>query len=436
MHKIKRRTILILFLAVHSYIFAQQDTISLSLQEAMDYATIHGYQSINAQQDIEIAEKKIKETIALGLPQLNASGAFTKNLIIQETAFEMDGERVIFKMGSNYSSSIGAQWDQLLFDGSYLVGLKASKVYAQLTKDAKEKTNIELKKTTSEVYFLALIAKANIEDFRKILDANKKSYIQTQAFLENGFIDQIDLDQVQLMVTESKRLYLEAQRQYDVAMAVLKFTIGLNIDIPLLVTDSVSSLIATIPPFSKDTLNVEDHIDYKTISTQIEVKDLDIKNQKAYAIPKLYGFLNYNYIYFGDDLTDLYNSEGAAIGLSLSIPIISSGKRSAQLKQKKIELEKLNVQQTMIEESLKHDFLIATTNLQNARLQYENASENRDVSIRMYKNSHLKYKNGMLSSLDLMQYENKMIESIISFHKASLNYFNMYMNYKKVLSQL
>ncbi len=436
MRKLQRRTLFVLFLAVHTCLFAQQDTVSLSMQEAMDYATIHGYQSINAQHDIDIAQKKIKETIALGLPQLNASGAFTKNLMISETAFEIDGETMIFKMGTNYSSSIGAQWDQLLFDGSYLVGLKASKVYAQLTRDAKEKTDLELKKATSEVYFLALIAQQNIEDFRKILDANKKSYEQTKAFVENGFIDQIDLDQVQLMVTESKRLYLESQRQYKVAMAVLKFTIGLNIETPLLATDSVSSLIAAIPSLSHDSLYIKEHIDYKTVSTQIEVKNLDIKNQKAYAIPKLYGFLNYNYIYFGDELSNLYNSQGAAIGLSLSIPIVSSGKRSAQLKQKKIELEKLNVEQTMIEESLKHDFLIAKTNLQNARLQYENASENRNVSIRIYKNSHIKYKNGMLSSLDLMQYESKMIESIISFHKASLNYFNMYMSYKKVLSQL
>ncbi len=434
--QILRKALFMLLMAVHSTLLAQQDTVCLSLEQAMDYASEYGYQSINAQQDIEIAQKKINETFALGFPQINATGSFTKNLLISETALEMDGEMVIFKMGTNYNSSLGAQWDQLLFDGSYLVGLKASKVYAQLTENAQEKTIQEIKKATSEMYFLVLIAKQNIDDFYKILESNKKTYEQTKAFHENGFIDQIELDQVDLMVTESNRYFVEAKRQYEVAMTVLKFTIGMDINTPVCLTDKTDDLIATIPISVDDTLDLNSHIDYRILATQIEMKNLDIKNQKAQAIPKLFAFANYNYIYFGDELSNLYNSEGAAIGLSLNIPIISSGKRSAQLSQKKIELKKLNTEQVMVEQSLMQDYQIAKTNLLNAEIQFDNAQKSKDITIRIYKNSLKKYESGMISSLDLTQYESKMIETIISYHKASLNYFNMYMSYKKALSQL
>ncbi|GAF02425.1 TolC family protein [Saccharicrinis fermentans] len=357
-------------------------------------------------------------------------------MLIQEIVAQIDGQTQRFKMGTNYSSSFGARAEQLLFDGSYLVGLQASKVYVRLSDNAKEKTDIEIKQAVAEVYFLASMAEKNIQEFERSLKINEKTYQETKVYFDNGMKEDIDVDQIKLMVNESRRLYQEALRQKAITMAILKFSMGYDIDKPLIVTESVTELLSPIPLNPELDFEMNTHIDYKTLLTQIDIQGLDIKNQKTLALPRLTGFASYDYTMLGDQLNDLINTDAAAIGLTLSIPIFSSGSRSAQLKQKKLELTKLTVEKQMLEQSLKRDLLVAETNLKNGKIQYDNAKEALDISTRIYHKSLVKFKNGIMNSLQLSQIENSMIEAVITLSQASSNYFNMYINYQKITSQL
>lgn len=420
------------------------DTLEVSLNQAMAYATEFGYQSINAQTDIDIARKKVRETLAIGLPHINANADFSKYLkvpkvIIDATSFNPNakkGEVIEAEFAQPYNLSSDLKISQLLFDGSYFVGLQASRVYVQLSENVKEKTHIEIKQAVAEAYFLTIVAQQNIKEFKISLDVNKRILEETKAYFENGFREDIDVDQVQLMVNESERLYSDAQNQFKVAKSVLKFTMGYSIDKPVKLTENMNDLISTVTNNNGDKQDVKSHIDYRSLLTQINIKNLDIKNQKAVAMPKLSAFLNYNYSMTGQEFSNLYDFDATLVGLSLSIPIFSSGQRSAQLKQKKLELNKLNSDRTMLEQSLKRDLFIAKTNLSNAKKQFENAKLSKDISKRIYNKSLIKYKNGMLSSLELSQNENTVSEAVLSFSQASANYFNLYIQYQKATSQL
>lgn len=423
-------------LCVYSYSYSQSDTLEVTLEEAMAYATEYGYQSINAEYDIDIAQKKVRETLAIGLPQISGSGSFNKNLLIQEIVAQIGGETQRFKMGTDYSSTIGVRAEQLLFDGSFFVGLQASKVFVQLSENAKEKTDIEIKQAVAEVYFLAAIAEDNIRDFKKSMETNQQTYEETKIYFENGLKEDTEVDQIKLMVNDSRRLYLEAMRQQTVTMAILKFTMGLDIDTPLKVSDNIDQLLSIIPRSPLLNTNLLTHIDYRSLLTQVDIQDLEIKNQKALALPKLSAFASYDYTLLGDDLSKLMNTDGAAIGLSLSVPIFSGGQRTAQLQQKKVALIKLNVDKRMLEQSLEKDFLISTTNLTNSREQYNNAQEALEIATRIYDKTLLKFKNGLATSLQLSQTENNLVGAIIDFRMTSINFFNMYINYQKATAQL
>ena len=425
-----------LFLCLNLHGYGQSDTLEVTLNQAMAYATEFGYQSINAEHDIEIARKKVNETLAIGLPQIAANGSFNKNLLIQEIVAQIGGETQRFKMGTDYSSSIGGRVDQVLFDGSYLVGLQASKVYVQLSENAKEKTDIELKQAVAEVYFLASIAEENIRDFKKSMETNEQTYEETKLYFENGLKEDTEVDQIKLMVNDSRRLYLEAKRQQTVTMAILKFTMGYDIDKPLKVSDNINELLSIIPLNPSSNNDLHSHIDYRSLLTQTDIQRLDVKNQKAQAMPRLSAFASYDYTMLGDDLSDLISTDGAAIGLTLSVPIFSSGQRSAQLKQKKIALTKLNVEKQMLEQSLERDLLVANTNLANSKEQYDNAEEALEIATRIYDKALLKFKNGLASSLELSQNENNMRDAIITFRSTATSYFNMYLNYQKATAQL
>ncbi|MGV8964125.1 MAG: TolC family protein [Candidatus Saccharimonadaceae bacterium] len=425
-----------LALCLCSYSHSQSDTLEVTLDEAMAYATEFGYQSINAEYDIEIARKKVRETLAMGLPQISGSGTFNKNLLIQEIVAQIGGETQRFKMGTDYSSTIGARVEQLLFDGSFFVGLQASKVFVRLSENAKEKTDIEIKQAVAEVYFLATIAEENIRDFKKSMETNQQTYKETKIYFENGLKEDTEVDQIKLMVNDSRGLYLEAVRQQTVTMAILKFTMGYDIDMPLKVSDDINELLSYIPLYPSLENDLLSHIDYRSLLTEVDIQSLDIKRQKALSLPRLSAFASYDYTLLGDNLSKLMNTDGAAIGLTLKVPLFSGGERSAQLKQKKIGLTKLNVDKRMLEQSLERDYLISTTNLTNAKEQYDNAKEALEIANRIHDKSLLKFKNGLASSLQLSQTENNLVKAIIDLRMNSINYFNMYISYQKATARL
>ncbi len=415
---------------------AQSDTLEVSLGQAMAYATEFGYQSINARHDIEIAKRKVNETIAIGLPQVNVSGSIANNLKLQENQIMFGDTTITTVFGTKYNNSIGSRVDQLLFDGSYFVGLQASKVYVQLSENLEQKTNIELRQAVAEAYFLTLVAKQNIEDFKLNLETNEITLKQIQAYYEKGFREDIDVDQVKLMLNESQRMYDDSKNQYDIAMSILKFAMGYDIDKPLRLADNITDLLASIPLNPEYNSDLKKHIDYQMIQTQIDIKGLDIKNQRALAMPRLSAFINYDYTYFGQTWSDLVKTEGSMLGVALSVPVFSSGMRSAQLKQKKLQLEKLNVEKQIVQQSLKRDLMIAKCNLDNAHKHFVNARESKDISQRIYKKALVKFNNGMLNSLELSQNESNLTQALINYNNAAMNYFNLYIRFKKAASQL
>ena len=313
---------------------AQSDTLELTLGQAMAYATKFGYQSINAQHDIEIAKKKVRETLAIGLPQLSGSGTITNNLMLQENQIEFGDTTITTVFGTKYNNSIGGRVDQLIFDGSYLVGLKASRIYVKLSENAKELTEIGIKEAVSEAFILAVVAEKNMNDFEMLLNTNKELLKQSLAYYENGFSEDTDVDQIRLMVNQSQAEYDNSMNSTRVAMSVLKYAIGYDIDKPLKLSGDINSILAMIPLKTNTDFKVESHIDFRTIQTQIEIQHLDINNQKAQALPRLSAFLTYDLAYFGQELSDLTQTKGSMLGLNLSIPIFSSGMRSSQLKTK------------------------------------------------------------------------------------------------------
>lgn len=424
------------FMCISALSYAQSDTLNLTLSQAMAYATEFGYQSVNAGRDIDIAKKKVNETLAIGLPQISVSGSHSNNLMLAENQIQFGDTIIRTVFGTKYSNTLGGRLDQLLFDGSYLVGLKASKVYVKFSEETKEKTEIELKQAVAEAYFLTLVAQQNIHDFQVSLDINTKTLLETKALYKSGFREDTDVDQIKLMVNDSRRLYLEAKRQLDVTMAVLKFTMGYDIDRPLKISSSIDELLLSIPLSPEVSNDVYSHIDYRLASVNIDLQDLDIKNQRAQAMPKLSAYLTYDYTYYGQTMTDLSLTEGSILGLALSVPLFSSGQRTAQLNQKKLELEKLELKRNWIEQDLKRELLVARANLTNAKELYDNAKESRDIAQRIYDKSLLKFKNGLLNSLDLSQNQRSMIEAVILFRGASMDYFKSYIVWQKASANL
>ncbi len=429
------------------------EAISFSLQEAIDYAMDNAYQKISADYDVEAAKKKLWESIAIGLPQVDGSAAYNHSLDLPVSLLPVEilppdnwppgtqpGDKIPVSFATAFDANYSLAVSQLLFDGSYIVGLQASKVFLKLNEEQREKAEIEIRNTVFQAYYVAMTAKENVATFKKSLEVNKKTLAETKAYFDNGFRELIDVSQIELLVSNGEIRLLEVERSFDVAIALLKFSIGMNLDQELNLTDNMETMLANVAIYNTDQTDFQlgNHIDYKLAVTNVESMHLFLKNERAQYLPKLNASYSYNRTGFGDEW-NIFGKEwypSQFVGLSLSVPIFTSGFRHAKVQQEKINYLKAQNDELMVSENLKKDYLNASTNLATAREQYRNSVKNKDLANTIYEVTLTKFKNGIVGSTVLSQNEGQYIDSEVAYVDAVLKLLQAHIEYQKIIGKL
>ncbi|RUT73150.1 TolC family protein [Ancylomarina longa] len=428
---------------------AQTESIgTFSLQEAQNYALENSYSVKGTDYDLKVARKKVWETIADGLPQINASADYNNNLNLQVSLLPSEffggepGTYTPIKFGQKYSSSASISVSQKIFDGSYIVGTMAAKVYVQLSKDQKEKSEIEIKDVVAQAYYTVLVAKENYKTIVENLAINEKLLRETDAYYQNGFREELDVDQIRLMLNTTKNQLSDAKRAIQTAFVVLKFTMGMDIDQQISLKNSLEELINPIrseePVISN--YDLTNHIDSKIIDTQLKAQKLIIKNEQAAYLPTISAFYNYSKN-TSSDYSNVFRSDvpwfkSSVIGFQLKMPIFSAWKKRSKIKQEKINYLKLENSQLMVKQNLKKDLTLSFSNLLNAQEKYENDLEGVQIAKRIYDRTRIKFNEGISTSTELSENEQQYLNSHSAYINATLGLLNSKIAFKKALGKL
>jgi outer membrane protein TolC len=445
--------IFLLFISVCMTAQQKSDTLSFSLEEAMAYASDHAYQKISSEYDVKSARKKIWETIASGLPQVDFSAKYNHAIDVPVSLLPAEiipedmrppgigsGDKVPVSFSTAYDGDYSVSVSQMIFNGSYFVGLQATQVFLDLTRHQDEKTEIEIRDAVAKAYFLVLSARANLEAFKKNLAVDMTTLKETESLYENGFRESMDVSQIKLMVREAEKQIVEVKRNEDVAMAVLLFSMGLDEDQLIKLTENIDQLssMAMAPNTLSGGWMPEEHIDYRIAETNTQSQRLQLKNLRSQYFPKIDAFYTYQKSGYGDEWNifkdDWYKAQ--FIGLSVSMPIFSSGMRHAQIQQQKFAWEKsINTRKQTLR-SIKTQSLTAFTDYNSAIDQYEIATESKDLALDIYEKTRIKFSNGIVGSFELTQQQGQYIQAQISHVQAALGLLNSRINYLKAIGKL
>nr|WP_320117715.1 TolC family protein [uncultured Marinifilum sp.] len=450
-------TILVIFFGFSYQTLAQTEVSeNFSLSEAQEFALKNSYSVKGTDYDLQVARKKVWETIADGLPQIDFSADYTNNLKLSKSPLPVEFANVIRAMSGEptsdepmfvsfaqqYSGSAGITVNQKIFDGSYIVGTMAAKVYLQLSKDQKEKSEIEIKDAVAQAYYTVLVAKENYKTIKDNLEINEKLLKEIEAYYKNGFREELDVDQIRLNRNNAKTDLSDAKRAIRTALIVLKFTMGLDVDKQIKLTNTLGSLVDPIRSVSPaiSGYDVSNHIDYKIMSTQLKAQDLLIKNEQAAYLPNISAFYTYNKS-TSTDYSNVLKSEvpwfnSSILGFKVSMPIFSAGKRRSRVKQQKIEYLNLENDLLMTEQNLKKDLSISFSNLLNAQEKYENDSEGSKIAKRIYDRTRIKFNEGISTSTELSENEKQYIDAHAAYINSTLMLLNSKIAFDKALSKL
>ncbi|MBR9845474.1 MAG: TolC family protein [Algicola sp.] len=428
-----RKTLLLVTgLIVTSIGISQEIPSSLSLQEAIDYALENNRTAINAERDITVAEKQKWETIATGLPQISAGINYQNAIKQQVTPVDINGDGIDedFVLGDPQNVTAIATLNQKIFDGSYIVGLQSAKVFLEISKNAKVKTDLEVRKSVIEAYGNVLLAEESIAILNKNIAVLQKNLDETTKIFENGLEEEESVEQLKITLSGVESQLNNTSRLKSLAYQMLNITIGLDLNSSIVLTDDLETL--TTQNLSIELLNTDasigNTIDYQIAENDKVSKELLVKLEKSKALPTLNAFINGGYTGFSETFTFANSSQrwiGSSIfGVSLDIPIFSSGMRSASTQRAQINLEKAKTDLSETEQKIKLQIASAKSDYQFAIEDYQNKKENLALAERIENKNQTKFFEGIASSFELRQAQTQLYAAQQELLQAMLDVIN------------
>lgn len=391
-----------------------------SLTAAQTYALEHYYEAVNAGLDIKKSKSKIWETTAIGLPQVDGKMSYRNALDLEfdfpQEALNQPGNEFLSVFAADNISQGMLEASQLIFDGSFFVGLQASRKYLEFSENEAEKTQNDVKANVASSYYLALVAQENIEVLEGSFSNLENSIKETAAMVNQGFLEETELDQLKLMESDLKSSLETAKLSKTVAYKMLKLNMGLPLDTTIVLVDDLKGIVGQISMGNilGQQFDATNNPDLKVLRTQKELVALDLKRYRAQRLPTIAAFYQYQntaYQLDWDWYQDATWFDAQNLGVSISVPLISSGMQGAKIKQAKLELTKMENTLAFYEDAMAVQYENALNDITTKFSNYENAKKSMEIAEKIFSRTEAKYKEGMTSSFELSQIKNQLLEA-------------------------
>ncbi len=458
-------TLIILIIAFYGNLKAQTDSIQtfrFSLSEAQNYALENNYDIKNKQIDIEIAQKQVWQTTAIGLPQITLNG--TWQYIFDVPVMEMGGMGLDsvqpflpyynvpndptsglnyllpnyvaytseLELGTKSNITFDFMVTQIIFSGEYIVGLQAARVFKSLSAQSLEKAERDMKETIAQSYYLVLVMKQSVDILDSSFTNLKKIATEMEQMYKTGYIEETDVAQIQLTASTIENSLKSMQRLYEVSERLLKFQLGISFENTLILSDDLIKILQEndLEAILLKEFSVQNSIDYKLMLTSEQLATLSLKREQSKYLPSLVAFYRHQEQL---DAPAFNFNPPDVIGASLEWKLFSSGGRNATIQQKKLELIQTQNTKEQVELALNLEYQEALNTFITAQESYLSNSKNLALAEKIYKNTLIKYKSGMSSSLDITQTQNQFLEVQSSYFQAVVELLNAKATLDKLL---
>ena len=420
---------------------------SFTIDEAVAFALENNKNSIYAEKNVLISQKEKWETIAVGLPQISSFFEFNNrikdpiSLIPAEFFGGNEGEFAEISFGTKQSISGELILNQLLFDGSYLIGLQSIELFLQLSSQAKIKTDLEVKRQVINAYGNALVSVERVKILINNLNNLKKTLIETKKIYENGLTEIENVEQLTITTSSIENSLNYAEKFELLSLNILKLLLGIELNDDLILKDNIETVaIKNInPSLVNQEFKVSENIDYKIALNASEGNKKRLQLEKFKSLPTVSAYISGSYNGYNESFritNPKQNWYGSSqLGINMSLPIFSSLKRTASTQKAKIELDKalLNLKETentlnLEVEKAKSDYTYSINN-------YETALKNLTLAESIEKKNKIKFYEGLASSFDLRQAQNQLYAIQNEYLEATLKIIENKINLEILLNK-
>lgn len=426
-----------------------QQLVELKLADALTYALENNPSAKNARLELLISKATIKETTARGLPQVNGAYNLDYNpkipvvFLPNQPPFgdpSIPSDVIPARFGVSYSSGLGVTVSQMIFDGSFFVGLRAAKTLLDLTNKDLKKAEIDVVENVKKAYFGVLVNQQRIRLAEANLSRIDTLLKETTALLEAGFVEKLDVSRVQVQRNNSYTQVQRSQTGLDISKQILKLQMGMPMEYEIALSESLEELSP-----KEETLELlgetgAERIELEQISTQLTLVGLDLKNNMSQYMPKIDFIGNARRSGAGNELDRVFNKSNwfgsSLVGVNMSIPIFDGFGKAARIQKNRVQINQIENQRTFLKESFKNELYTAKANLRNDLKLLEVQEENLQLATEVYQIARIKYKEGVGSNLEVVEADAALIQAEINYLGAIYDGLISKINLEKALGLL
>lgn len=433
-------TLLSLFIVRSGFAQEAQKT-DYDLNDCLDYAYAHNQNFIIADLEQDKQKAYVGEIMSAGLPQINFNADVNRAFKIRQTFVDpsifggddngggngnggSEEELVPVAFGTPYNGDAGFMVNQMVFNGSYFVGLEAAKTFRELATKDKVKTKIDVTEMVTKAYYGVLIAKEGMDILEANFSRTDSLLRETRIMETNGFAEKIDINRIKVQHNNLKTEIENQKQLIDINYQLLKFQMGKPQDEPLVINETIEDLngdeLLSVLGEEKDYTN---RVEYDQLNLNQRLARMDMKNNKVQYLPRIDFYFSYgwnagtlsssNLFSFNSDYWLNYQTAG----LTFSVPIFDGLNKSYKIQQNKIKLEQIKFQRTLLENSIDTEVQQSRTNLENGVRSLQNQNENMSLAKEVYEVAKIKYQQGVGSNLEVVEADN-------DYKTAQNNYYN------------
>ncbi len=421
--RIKQLMFMLLIFPVGIFNLSAQEPISLSLEDAVKMALERNTSILNSKLDLEMSEKKIRETIAMGLPHLDLKSAYTYLPKVPTLTFGMPGDdpdappAEPIELGVKHNVITDITASQLIFNGSYIVGLQATKVLHNLSLQNDEKTRLDVNESVINTYQMIQLAEESLKILQQNLDNVLKTQYEISEMYKQGFMEKTDVDQLEVTANVLRNSLNQVETNLEMGYRLLKIQVGIDETIPVAVSDSTVSyemlMLASNQVIAEEFI-LEQNVDYQLAKTSKQLAELNVKNEKSSYLPVITGFYNYTYK-LNAPAFDFTPKN--MFGVNLNLPLFASGQRKALIDQRILEVEKRENTRKFVSQSLIMQANQYKSDVEIKAEKYKNQKMSKELTDEIYQRTLEKYRQGLATSLDLANTQNQYLNNLTNYYQ-------------------
>jgi len=412
-----------------SFLFAQEQPDTLTLAQVREYALQNNRTLLNSKDQVTASKAKFWETVTNGLPQVEAGFDYT-TYFNKDIKIDFGGVPMSVPMSDASSGKIQAS--QLIFSGQYIAGVQLAKIANKLSEQNLIMNEIDIKENVTNSYYAILTNEKTLKIISENLINLDGILKHTNNMYSAGIMEATDVDQIRISVSQLLNMQKSLERLQQLSFNMLKFQLGISPETEIVLRDSLEYLITFIDLQldSISSFDITGNINYQLMESQELLAQKQVDMQFWSFTPTIAGFYSYTRKF---KVSGFDFAPNHVAGLSVSVPLLTSGTRMLKVAQAKKELNIAQRNKEMVRDQLALQEKQQLFDFQSALENYSTQKENVEIANRVYTSMQNKYKQGMASSLDLTQAnsnyltaENNYLSAVLTLLQANTSLEKLY----------